>query len=353
MEQPDLSFMDAVLLLGIAQCLYVIVYLLFRSGRISRGGVPLVYFSTLGSAFTLTFLESTLPGMFAGYDQLRWWLWSLQPPLCVLLIIQVAQIYRTPSIGQYWVLLTVPLAAMAAYWGVGALYACPEPRLCEPYADWRRLAALFAGAISFLSLGINHEILASLPAQKNHKERYWLIIVLFFTNVAYLATMLVNIGLGESGGDFAFITIIYSLVLVYLGGTSLFRIYPQAVRIVEFTREKPKLSIYETSIAEQIEDLVYVQKVHHEPTYSRADMARECEAPEAVISRVVSQHFGQSFPQLLNQRRVEDAKHLLQDTQEAMTVIAREAGFNSLASFNRVFKEFTGVSPSEYRKKSK
>ena len=189
------------------------------------------------------------------------------------------------------------------------------------------------------------KFLASLPAQKNHKERYWLIIVLFFTNVAYLATMLVNIGLGESGGDFAFITIIYSLVLVYLGGTSLFRIYPQAVRIVEFTREKPKLSIYETSIAEQIEDLVYVQKVHHEPTYSRADMARECEAPEAVISRVVSQHFGQSFPQLLNQRRVEDAKHLLLDTHEAMTVIAREAGFNSLHPLTACLKNLQVYRP--------
>ena len=127
---------------------------------------------------------------------------------------------------------------------------------------------------------------------------------------------------------------------------------PQAVHIAAQKKDKgATLSIYERSIARQIEELIYLQKAYQEPSYSRADLARECEVPEAVVSKVLNTHFGLSFPQLMNKHRVEDAKRLLIQTKEPMKIIAEEAGFNSLASFNRAFKEISGVSPSEFRKK--
>ena len=57
-----------------------------------------------------------------------------------------------------------------------------------------------------------------------------------------------------------------------------------------------------------------------------------------------------SFPQLLNEKRVETAKTLLLDTDASIKIVAQEVGFNSLPSFNRVFKEVEGQSPSSYRK---
>ncbi len=56
---------------------------------------------------------------------------------------------------------------------------------------------------------------------------------------------------------------------------------------------------------------------------------------------------------LINGYRVDDFKNLLTNpTKQHITFLglAYEAGFNSKASFNRVFKEFTGYSPSTYRK---
>jgi AraC-like DNA-binding protein len=95
-----------------------------------------------------------------------------------------------------------------------------------------------------------------------------------------------------------------------------------------------------------------MEKVYQEPTYSRADLARECSAPESTVSRVINVHFGKSFPQLMNERRIADAKRLLQQTDAPVAKIASEVGFNSLPSFNRVFKDMTGDSPSSFRKSS-
>jgi AraC-like DNA-binding protein len=99
----------------------------------------------------------------------------------------------------------------------------------------------------------------------------------------------------------------------------------------------------------KIEDLLRYDKVYQEPTYSRSDLARELEISETLISRVINIYFQKSFPQLLNECRVEDAKRLLRQTKASIRVVQEEVGFNSLASFNRVFKETTGLSPSVYR----
>jgi len=92
-----------------------------------------------------------------------------------------------------------------------------------------------------------------------------------------------------------------------------------------------------------------MEKVYHEPAYSRADLARECEVSEAALSRIINLHFSKTFPQLMNEHRIEDAKRMLKETDASVRTVAGEVGFNSLATFNRVFKELTGSSPGQFR----
>ena len=138
------------------------------------------------------------------------------------------------------------------------------------------------------------------------------------------------------------------LGLVYVAGTSLFRIYPQAVQIVE--RGSREMNPEEKNIAQRIEGLLAMEKIYQEPHYTRADLARELELPESVVSKVINVHFGKSFPQLLNEKRVADATKLLTETTLAIKDVAEQVGFNSTASFNRVFRDLTGQTPSTYRK---
>ncbi len=56
-----------------------------------------------------------------------------------------------------------------------------------------------------------------------------------------------------------------------------------------------------------------------------------------------------SFSELMNQFRISEARQLLEDTDLPVTAISYDTGFRSITSFNRVFKDATGLAPSKYR----
>ena len=70
------------------------------------------------------------------------------------------------------------------------------------------------------------------------------------------------------------------------------------------------------------------------------------------LSRVFNQTFHVNFKTIVNQYRCEQAIHLLQTTQSTLTEIASDSGFQSIRSFNRVFRELIGASPSDFRREN-
>jgi len=77
----------------------------------------------------------------------------------------------------------------------------------------------------------------------------------------------------------------------------------------------------------------------------------------AKVSGVSPAHFARSFKQAfgapphryLLTRRVERATSLLRETELPVTVIALEAGWTSLGTFGRTFRDVVGTSPGEFR----
>lgn len=60
-----------------------------------------------------------------------------------------------------------------------------------------------------------------------------------------------------------------------------------------------------------------------------------------------------TFTQFVNEYRVVHASKLLAEKQISVANISYESGFNNFSHFNKVFKEFTGKSASQYRKELK
>jgi AraC-like DNA-binding protein len=58
---------------------------------------------------------------------------------------------------------------------------------------------------------------------------------------------------------------------------------------------------------------------------------------------------GTTFIEYLNNIRVNNAIRLLSESDNKITHIAVECGFNNTSNFNAVFKKFTGKTPSEFR----
>lgn len=52
-------------------------------------------------------------------------------------------------------------------------------------------------------------------------------------------------------------------------------------------------------------------------------------------------------------KRIEASKKMLASTEDRILDIGMNSGFNSLTYFNRAFKRITGISPKEYRKKTR
>lgn len=67
------------------------------------------------------------------------------------------------------------------------------------------------------------------------------------------------------------------------------------------------------------------------------------------FSRVFKQTTGYNFVEYLILQRVKRAQTLLADSDMSITEISYQAGFKSISTFNRVFKQYRGCSPSKYR----
>lgn len=68
------------------------------------------------------------------------------------------------------------------------------------------------------------------------------------------------------------------------------------------------------------------------------------------LSRQFHRYFEMNFKQFLNTYRMDYAREQLLRTDTSITDIAYDAGFQTVRTFNRVFTEHTGTTPSQFRK---
>jgi AraC-like DNA-binding protein len=69
------------------------------------------------------------------------------------------------------------------------------------------------------------------------------------------------------------------------------------------------------------------------------------------LSEVINEHMGMNFYNLVNEYRVKEVKQRMKNEdyrQLTILAIAYDSGFNSKSSFNTIFKEKTGQTPSQY-----
>lgn len=64
------------------------------------------------------------------------------------------------------------------------------------------------------------------------------------------------------------------------------------------------------------------------------------------FSKIFREQFGMTFTQYLNTVKIAKAIEAIKEGKQSITSIAAKCGFNTQRNFNRVFKSFTGYSPS-------
>jgi AraC-like DNA-binding protein len=89
-----------------------------------------------------------------------------------------------------------------------------------------------------------------------------------------------------------------------------------------------------------------------DPELTLPKLAQALGIPAAHLSQLLNDGLDRNFYEFVNGYRVEEARRHLADPKAAgdkLIAVALESGFNSLATFNRVFKSIAGCTPSEYR----
>jgi AraC-like DNA-binding protein len=110
----------------------------------------------------------------------------------------------------------------------------------------------------------------------------------------------------------------------------------------------------EKALTEALRELMEEQKLYRQQGLSIGDLGTKLGTPEYRVRRLIHKRLGyRNFSRFINDYRLTEARGALADPTQArvpVLTIALDAGFQSLAPFNRAFKSATGMTPSEYRR---
>ncbi len=158
------------------------------------------------------------------------------------------------------------------------------------------------------------------------------------------------------------LTLLTGLVIIYVGIKGYFTDTTQLKKLnFSFTphpsgipeaSDTPQKSVPSEAI-EELKQLMDKEKPYLDPELNLADLAQIANMNRAQLSETINTGFGKNFNDFINQYRVNAFKNMLKANKQdklSLLGIAFECGFNSKATFNRVFRKLTDQSPSEYLK---
>ncbi|MDX2069482.1 MAG: helix-turn-helix domain-containing protein [Haliscomenobacter sp.] len=122
---------------------------------------------------------------------------------------------------------------------------------------------------------------------------------------------------------------------------------------VKATFDQPSIPI-DKALMERLKDYMEIQQHWRTEGLSIRKLAEKMEVKEYRLRQTINQHLGyRNFNEYINGFRIQEACKILTDpAKQHLTIleIAYDLGFASLAPFNKVFKETTGMPPSEWRR---
>lgn len=213
---------------------------------------------------------------------------------------------------------------------------------------------------------INKAYTAQLAEQHSNYIKYeasWvrIFLLLFLATLAFVSAVLFVFLHNSSFNHFSTVVALFFSIQVYFIA---YKGLNQKTFIIDNeTDEKPGASVAENreiafdekQLAEKkkLEEYMRNEKPYLNPDLSLQDLAAQVNFTRNELSALINTVVGSNFYLFVNAYRIEHVKELMQkDKQKQFTILALafDSGFNSKSTFNSLFKKFTGLTPSEYRK---
>ncbi len=123
-------------------------------------------------------------------------------------------------------------------------------------------------------------------------------------------------------------------------------LYDLCGRLVDNTKFLPVEHSTKTKVLHKI--LLYVDRNYSEDCTLKV-IAKQLQYDYAYLSKLFVQMTNMSFTEYLNHFRTSQACYQLKNSQQSISEIAMNCGYNNLRSFNRNFKSITSYSPRKFR----
>ena len=221
--------------------------------------------------------------------------------------------------------------------------------------------ALIAGCVAYVAL-LRRRYLRWLQDTQSDDEPFdasWLLHLVVLMAIATLywiikasVTAWLQFDYFESyPWDFAALLMIFIIALEAL--VKLHQPFPKMPEVgaAEETAPEPVMERDWATEGERLQAQVVSSQWFLEPGLSLQVLSRRYGMNHVYLSRAINEGLGCNFNSFINALRVDHAKRLIGEEPEmSLTQIALASGFGSKASFNRAFKQYAGLSPSQFRK---
>lgn len=149
---------------------------------------------------------------------------------------------------------------------------------------------------------------------------------------------------------------INAIALIFLGIKGYFTDLTELEKLSFDSRAKKNIKTSQEVNHNKARIEQYLEEGHfRKPDFTLSDLAKGLGVSVHEASAMLNGAFLMNFNELINRYRVHDLKERLVDPGKghySLIALAYESGFNSKASFNRLFKKIEGKTPSEFRKES-
>jgi len=133
----------------------------------------------------------------------------------------------------------------------------------------------------------------------------------------------------------------------------LFEQYFSLVNLLESTYQRKIILDSNQNLKIKIENLKSFIDSNFDTDVKLSDFSKQLYISENYLSRLFTKSVGVPFSEYLLQKRLDKVAQYLSETDMSITDVAFSSGFSSINSFNRIFRKYKKMTPSEYRSRAK
>lgn len=128
---------------------------------------------------------------------------------------------------------------------------------------------------------------------------------------------------------------------------------PVSKKKIQSLKQEKNVSSIQDPIIEELLDAMEKEKLYLNHELTLGELANQLNIHAHQLSKLINENLNKNFFEFVNEFRIKEYKRLVANPKNkhiSILGLAMDAGFNSKASFNRIFKNTTGLTPSEFRK---